>query len=218
MSAGALKASSGYEERPEGMSLPCMRIAYTEEDGGRVEWVHESLAIIAWLEEKFPDGGGDWTGNIMGTTPLQRARTAEILSLIAEATVYSNIALIHSNPSTLSWSGLTAAEMSPSAAAAASRRFHALLAKFESWVEGDVLRGGSRSLSGEGAKVTVADVVLMCNVAYMEESYGMDWVEEHGVLRVWVERVKGEEGEGWFVGVGELREAEGRGLGGVLGE
>jgi glutathione S-transferase len=208
-SASKLQSREGYEERPEGMSLPCMRIEHRE-GGERVEYVRESLAIVGFLEEVFR---GEGCGNIMGNTPSQRAHTTDIISLLSDATIWSSTALIHSDPNTLSWSGLSASNMSASAAADAQKRFHRLLSKLEEWVEKDIVKGGSQSLSGEGGGVTLADIVLMSSVSYAEDHYGKDWVEEHGVLRIWCERAKGCE---WYVRAERLRECEERGWDAVL--
>jgi hypothetical protein len=98
-------------------------------------------------------------------------------------------------------------------AADAQKRFHRLLSKLEEWVEKDIVKGGSQSLSGEGGGVTLADIVLMSSVSYAEDHYGKDWVEEHGVLRIWCERAKGCE---WYVRAERLRECEERGWDAVL--
>lgn len=213
-----LDAKEGYEKKPEGMSLPCMRVEHVGEE--RIEYVHESLAIVGFLEEVFGGTGGEdaqaqGCGNIMGSTPSQRARTNDILSLLAEATVYANIALIHSDPTTLFWSGLTSSAMSASTAADASRRFHNMLSKLEGWVEKDVIKGQMSSLSGEGSAVTLADVVLMSSVTYAEDHNGVGWVEGHEGLTSWCERVKG---CAWWVGAEGLRGCEESGWGAVLAE
>ncbi|KAF2251343.1 hypothetical protein BU26DRAFT_281335 [Trematosphaeria pertusa] len=193
----SLVAKPGYEARPADTSLPCMRV---EKDDDETLWVHESLSIVGWLEEVF-DGA-----DIYGSTISQRAKTRDILSLLNDALAWSMAEMIHSDPRTLAWSGLaSASEQSPSAAAHAAKKFHFYLQRLENWVEGDVVGKGTSSLSGEGAGVTLADVVLMSQVCYIEEMYGMDWVAEHGVLRVWVERAKG---EAWWVGREALERCE----------
>ena len=207
MAAKTLKANDKYEQKPEGMSLPCMRIENGEEGG--TEYVHESLAIIAFLEEVLPRGSQD----IMGSTPLQRARTHDILSVLSEAILWTSDALMHSDPNTLFWSGLTESTMSASTAKDAKKRFDRLLSKLEGWVEDGVIRGGMQNLSGQGASVTLVDIVLMTSVCYAEDFYGADWIEDHGVLRIWCERAKGAE---WWVSAEALKECEVSGWEAVL--
>ncbi|KAF2679184.1 hypothetical protein K458DRAFT_280836, partial [Lentithecium fluviatile CBS 122367] len=134
-SSGNLVTKEGFEERPAGMSLPCMCIEHAD---GTTTWVHESLAIVAWLEEVFP---GEGCEDIMGSTIEQRARTRDILSVLGDAIVWGNCALIHSDPSTSSWSGLTPSAQSATTAIDANKRFHNLLSKIEAWCEKDVVQG-----------------------------------------------------------------------------
>jgi dephospho-CoA kinase len=95
--------------------------------------------------------------------------------------------------------------MSPVTASHAEKKCEQLLSKLERWVVEDVIDGTRKSLSGEGGDVTLADMVVMAQVEYMREMYGMDWVAEHGVLRVWCDRAKEEE---WVIGREALLEVE----------
>ncbi|KAH7081434.1 hypothetical protein BKA63DRAFT_599777 [Paraphoma chrysanthemicola] len=216
LSDNALVALDGHEARPADSSLPVMRV----KDGDRTEtWIRESSSIMEYLEEVFTHEGavGEGVSSVdsRGTSLHQRARTRDILSLLSDAIIWSTVAMIHSNPATTFWSGLTRADMSPATAAHAQKKFDALLSKLERWVERDVVVRKTNSLSGEGADVTFADIALMAQVEYMHEMYGLDWVAEHGVLRVWWERAKGEE---WVVKREALLEAERKGEWGcVLG-
>lgn len=88
--------------------------------------------------------------------------------------LWSSVHIIHSNPMTTSWSGLSESDMSASAAAHADRKFPALMGKLAGWVKGHVVGKESRSLSGVDA-VTIADLVLMASVQYLEEVYGVCW-------------------------------------------
>ncbi|KAF2867306.1 hypothetical protein BDV95DRAFT_610720 [Massariosphaeria phaeospora] len=203
----ALVSKPGYEARPKGTSVPCLRI---ERSGQEPRFVYESMAIMEYLDEVL--GGG----NAFGETVEQRARTRDILSLLADAAAFQGVALIHSDKTTLSWSGIESEDaMSASAAIHATGRFHDLLCKLERWVEEDVIRKEMQSLSGEGAGATMADFVLMTAIMYFEDSYGKDWVEEHGVLRLWCERAKG---QAWFAGKELLQKCEDEGWGAVLEE
>lgn len=143
--------------------------------------------------------------DVRGSNPEQRARSRDIVSLLADATLAYGLYLMNSDPSTLSWSGIAQSDWSAQTAAHARKRHSFLLSRLEEWVEEDVIGKRCLSLAGEGTSVTIADFVLMACVEYNEENYGKDWVEDHGILRVWVERVKG---EGWCVGKEELRRLE----------
>lgn len=195
-----LVAMSGYETRPVDCSLPVVRIQHVD---GSEFWVKESMAILDYFEEVFSTNEG--YPNLLGSNIEQRARTRDIISLLSETSHWSLVFLIHSNSSTLSWSGLTAEQMSPSTAAHAQKKFHVLLSKLETWVDLDVRRNQMKSLSGEGGDMTLADIVLMAQIEYAEMMFGIDFVEEHGVLRLWCERMKT---ECWYVSNEELKNVE----------
>jgi glutathione S-transferase len=182
----------GYEVRPEGTSLPLMRIETNGEDGEDNSdfWIRESAAIMDYLEELFNIEQG--YKSVLGDTVLQRARCRDVLSLLGDAMVWSGVHLIHSNVSTTSWSGLKEEDMSASAAAHADKKFRALMGKLEGCVEGDIVMKGSKSLAG-GDNVTMADIAFMANVQYFGEMYGMDWISGFEVLKCWYERVQNED-------------------------
>jgi glutathione S-transferase len=201
----------GLETRPAGTSLPALRIIYAD---GTIFWIYETSAILEYFEEAFSVASG--YQDLRGATTQQRSRTRDTLSLLSDAITWSAVALVHSNPLTTSWSGLTTEKMSTSAAMHARSKFHALLSRLETRVQGDVIGSQSRSLSGAGASVTLADLCLMAQVEYMSEMYGIDWVDQHGVLRVWCDRSQGEE---WVVSKDALHEIENSGdWARVLGE
>jgi glutathione S-transferase len=205
-----LVSKAGFEPRPSEMSLPALRIQHTD---GKEFWIHETSAILEYFEEVFSKARG--YEDLRGNTAEQRARTRDALSLLVEASIWGGVALVHSDANTTYWSGLSEGEMSASAAKHAERKFHSLLSRLEKWVEADVVGGESQSLSGLGGSVTLADLLVMAQVEYMQEMYGLDWVGEHGVLRVWYERMKGEE---WVVGKEDLLDVENTGeWAGILG-
>jgi glutathione S-transferase len=195
-----LSSISGLESRPSGTSLPIMRIQHPN----NTEFlVHESSAILEYLQEIFP-GEND----INGSTIQQRARSRDILSLLSEAMVWSGVDIFHSDPRTTAFSGLSIEGQSASAAAHGKMKFHKLLEKLEGWVRADVEGKGTMSLAG-GDGVTFADLALMAPVEYFSEVYGREWIEGHGVLGQWYERMKKEE---WVVGREKLGEVEESGV------
>ena len=179
----------GHEPRPTDTSLPVMRI---EQDGDEV-WIHESIAILEYFEEMFSFGSG--YVDLRGKTQEERAKTRDVLSLLADAVMWSSVALIHSNSDTTFWSGLSEDQMSKGAADQAGKKLKGLLERLEKWVEG----------GKKGTSVTLADLCLVAQVEYMRENYGTDWVNGHGVLRDWCDRVMK---EGWFVGREDLEGVE----------
>lgn len=182
-----------------------------------VVWVRESLAIMEYLDALFPASKG--CQELKGGNMIQRARSSDVLSALADTVLWGVVSLAHSNPSTTAWSGLAESDMSPTAAAHAEKKVAGLMGKLDAWVgenmsaSGD---GGSRSLAGPGAEVTFADVALMAQVEYMREVYGMEMLEGYANLTKWWEGMNGKE---WVVGRGKLEECEKSGKWeGILGE
>ena len=200
LDVAGLVSMPGFEQRPADTSLPVMRI---EKNDGSVFWIHESLAILEYFEEIFPPSAG--YPNLLGFSSEERARTRDILSLTTDAILWSGIELMHSNPATTSWSGLTVDEMSSSAAAQAARKFDMLLTRLERWVEEAAVQDVGTSIAGAGASVTMADIVLMAQVEYIKMCYGTDWLSGHDVLRRWYDTgIKAR----WYVGTTSLRSVE----------
>lgn len=204
MNPMALASKPGYEARPDDTSLPIMRIRSRDSNGVSEDiYIRESLGIMTYLNDIFgPDNG---CTDMNGTTPVQRAKTADIISNLTDATLWSLVEFVHTNPSACSWSGLDEEQMSPGASAHGAKKFHALLDRLEKWVKKDVVGRQTKSLAGEGGDVTMADIALMAQVEYMREMYGLVWLEGHGVLKGWWERTRGEE---WVVKRETLDEVE----------
>lgn len=211
---------AGDEAPPAGASMPCMRIQYLEGESSDPEtmgYIHESNAMIAYLEEIFNGGNGNkWANrNIMGSTRSQRARTHDITSLLGDAMIYANVMLMHSDTRTLSWSGLAAEDMSAATAAHAQEKFDKLFSKLEGWINRDIVEKGMPSLSGKENEVTLADIVLMANVTYALDAFGTNYFdkEKHKVLAQWANRVSD---AAWCVGSEALGKAEEAGWEAVL--
>ncbi|KAF9701127.1 hypothetical protein EKO04_001067 [Ascochyta lentis] len=188
----ALRSMPGHERRPADSSLPILRIEY---HNGRTIWIRESLSIIEYLEEQFSTSHG--FRDLRGRTAEQHAQARDVIGLLNDATHWSLVALIHSDPTTTYFSGLSREEMSSTTAEHAKKKFSSYLERLEQWLLGD---------DGEGMMgATVSGVVLLAQVEYFEMMYGSDWVHGHGVLRAWVNRMKEEE---WFVGNEELKSVE----------
>ncbi|ORY17292.1 hypothetical protein BCR34DRAFT_597083 [Clohesyomyces aquaticus] len=198
-----LISKPGYEERPSGCSFPCLRI---ERPGHSPHFIYESSAILEYFEDLFPSSQG--YEELVGKTAEQRARTRDIMSLLTEAIVWTNVLTRHIDPSSMSWSGMKSlCEQAPSAAMDANRVLHdKMLSKLEKWVKEDVVDRKCQSLSGEGIHVTLADIGVMAMVQYVEDKVGRDWFDgRHEVLREWVERAKKAD---WFLGKEEIARTE----------
>ncbi|KAF2014572.1 hypothetical protein BU24DRAFT_423483 [Aaosphaeria arxii CBS 175.79] len=191
MQAGALVSKPGHEPRPEGTSLPCLRIERTDQDDF---YIHESGAILEYFEELFgPEKG---FVNLRGTTMEQRARSRDILSVLADATVWGVVYQIHTEESTLMWSGLRREQWSADVAMHAKKFKSGLLDKLERWVGEGMAQKGRKSLRAEDAGVTLADISLLTIVEYIEKTYGQDWVDGHVQLKAWCDIMKKAE---WFI-------------------
>ncbi|KAF2183477.1 hypothetical protein K469DRAFT_689942 [Zopfia rhizophila CBS 207.26] len=203
-----LFSKPGYEERPTGSSLPILRI---EKEGKKPFHISESSSILEYFEELFSAKEG--YQEMIGRTPEQRARTRDIVNLVNDAVTWSNVVTRHTDPKSLSWSGMTQEQWSESAATDAKKQVHKLFSKLETWVGEDVIRKGCKSLSGEGMDVSLADMSLMAAIMYAEDMHKWDLVEEHGVLRVWCESAKK---ESWVMPLEEIYKLEREGLEGLF--
>lgn len=210
-----IRAKEGYAAKPDGMTVPCMYIAGGSGAGeGGGQWVRESVSIIAYLEEVFGEDGR--RKSFYGTTAMQRLKTHDIMCTFSADIIPNYITeLTHTVPGSKSWTHIQDGEISSGAGAHARRRKEFYLRRLEDWVRRDIVERGTRSLSGEGREVTLADVVVMAQVCYARDGYGADWLEGCGVLRNWSEEaVKGE----WWVDGEKLKECEERGWNVVLKE
>jgi glutathione S-transferase len=188
-----LQSKPGYEPQPADTSLPVMRI---ENFDGTTVWIRESLSILEYFEELFPSSAG--FRNLRGVTMEHRAQTRDMLCLLSEAMHWSLVLMIHTNPQTNFFSGLTEDQMSASAAVNAKEKSRFLLGRLERWVEDSV---SQRTVE----HATLAGLVLLAQVEYGEMFYEADWVADHGVLRAWVEEMKSEM---WYVGSDQLKKVE----------
>lgn len=192
VSPPSLSSLPGHESRPPNTSLPIMRITHPS---GREVWIRESLSILEYFESLFLPLSG--FPNLLDANLEQRAQTGDILSLLNDAMHWSLISLINSDPQTMFWSGLKEEDMSKSTAEHAEGKWQFYLERLEQWVQDD---------SGAVVKrETLAGLVLLAQVEYHQMMYGADWIEGHGVLREWVERMKKKE---WYVASQVLKGVE----------
>ncbi|KAF2106984.1 hypothetical protein BDV96DRAFT_654077 [Lophiotrema nucula] len=145
---------------------------------------------MEYLEDLFD--GEDGLRTLRGSTAVQRARTRGIVSLMNDLLRIVGIALIHSDSSTLTWSGLTREQQSATAANDFFKRARAIVSKLEDCFA-DALE--------KGFGVQMGDV------------YGSDVIGWSGAVKEWRERTKKEP---WFVSKEELEEMEEQGFETVL--
>jgi glutathione S-transferase len=196
----------GYESRPPGFSVPCLRL----QTGDAETWIRESGALLEYFEDLLPAREG-WK-DLLGASPEQRARTRDVCDLVNEALMWLNVATRHSDPNAYRWSGLPAEAMAFTAAEDAGRQVSKLFAKLESWVKEDVGRG-CMSLSGEGLEVSIADCSLLATVEYISDVSGYDCIGGFEVLKVWRERITKED---WYRDYEALLRLEREGLEGMF--
>ena len=149
---------------------PLGALPVLELDDGR--FLTESLAIIEYLEERYPDPP------LLGDDPFERARVRE-LERITELRVLSPIAyIVHTTRSPL---GLPAA---PEVAAFFHRRLSAPLAVLES-----TLADGRPFLAGD--RVTIADCTLAAALQFGRfGELDLDLALEHPHLSAWDARYR----------------------------
>lgn len=158
-------------------------------------WIRESLSILEYLEELIPATFG-WA-DMRGEDAEQRAQTRDILGLLNDATHWSLIDLVNSEPKSTIWPGLREAAMSPGVAQHARNKLHFYLARLEQWLE------AKETLN---AKVTtLLDLALVAQVDYQKMMYDVDWLDGHQTLRL---RVVSMKQKAWFVSNSELKAIE----------
>jgi glutathione S-transferase len=141
------------------------------------ELIHESLAIITYLEDLAVNLSPPLP-SMFGCTTLERAKVNEMLGLIETVTLSIELAAVNGCV-------LFAPQIEEQQSAAMVRwlmKFvHKNLARIEEYAgpEGPWLV----SQGGQGEKVTVADCVLFATLQYALELFGLDFWGKHDRLR-----------------------------------
>ncbi len=138
-------------------------------DVGEGTVVRQSLAILEYLEERFP------TPDMIGATQAARATTRELIAVIDEATTFFGI-WAHKG------SRLFAGRETPSAEAAATgaEKYAGKLRLLEAMV------AGGPFLAGDA--VTIADCVVVALLQFVGEFYGVSLPVDCPKLAAWYER------------------------------
>jgi len=142
-------------------SLPVLEL----DDGSKIR---QSLAILEFLEEHFP------TPNLIGATPAARARTRELVAVFDEATSFFGIWARQG-----SRSHIGRFKHSPEAAAIGAEMFASKLRVADKMVVGPFVAGPD---------VTIADVVAMALLEFVQGFYGVPIPTDCSRLANWYER------------------------------
>ena len=118
--------------------------------------IRSSIAILEYLEERFPSPG------MLGTTPEERARTRELAAVIDEAAIQFGIWCRKASP--LFAGGEVQNHEAATFAADAYYGRLRLLDTIMKETEGQFLAG---------AKVTIADCITMATLQFAENVYGV---------------------------------------------
>lgn len=125
-------------------------------DTGEGTVLGSSLAILEYLEEKFP------TPNMLGTTPEIRAMTREFTFVIDEATTYFGIWTLNASP--IFDGRLPQSREAAKTASIAYNRKLKLLDKMTGLTEGEFLTGD---------EVTIADCVTYSILQFAKDLYSV---------------------------------------------
>lgn len=123
------------DPRPTDKSMPCLRII--DPTSGNITWIHESTAILNYLEDIYPDFPG-----LRGPTALDKALLNDIFTKLNEAMVESLYYIKNAAPVTSFWSGLPNEDRSLAIAVHAKRQTVKWLCKVQEWATERLHNGG----------------------------------------------------------------------------
>jgi glutathione S-transferase len=134
-------------------------------DVGNGVVIRQSLAILEYLEERYPQP------TLLGATAEARAATRELVALFDEATTFFGIwarqgSRLNAAEDTAETLRTERHAASPAAAAVGAERFGSKLRTAEAFI------AGSSFLTGDA--VTIADVVAMALLEFVQEFYGVE--------------------------------------------
>ena len=126
--------------------------------------ISQSLPIIEYLEERFPEP------NLIGSTPLERARTRELIALIADTYAFFSSYAKHASPAMAGF-----VEQHAQFAAAYRREYLAALKSLE------IVASGAQFLCGE--RLTIADCIFFSSAQFAHLFYDVELPEDCSKLR-----------------------------------
>jgi len=153
-----------------GTSTPCLRVA--DLTTGDEKWVHESTAIMCYLDEVYANSGPD----MQPKSALDRARMNDRLLAINDGFAHGAVYMKHAIPQTAFWSGLKNEDRSLSAARNGLATMVVAFGKVQGWAEDslDITGWLTPGINGPG----LVDFSLAALCRYTELSYGWEILED----------------------------------------
>lgn len=167
---------------PQGASSPCLRIHHVS--SGAKHYIHESSAILAYLERAYSDVGPA----LAPQDPIGLAIMDDLAGVINLAMGDSYYYIKHSVPQTAAWSGLKNEERSHAAAINGYASMVRNLVKLQWWAEDSLQNTGWLTPAVEGPGVI--DITLASGRRYLELTFGWNIFEKEELksLAAWYER------------------------------
>lgn len=171
------------EPQPVDSKLPVMKI--TNQDQTRI--LHQSTAVIQYLEESFPPSQGyrDLSG---ASSPELKAHVRAIVQLITDAMIWMQCDVFNIHPFAISLGLNTAAEQCAEASVYARRRWKEELAKLDRWVQALDQEEEPISLAGALSFPTTADFNLLSAIELFKDFFDTDVIEGFPGLERWYDR------------------------------
>ncbi|GME48588.1 uncharacterized protein LTHEOB_10119 [Neofusicoccum parvum] len=187
---GTFETLPGCEPKPEGFTLPLLRVSDTDTtlaSENDPHWITQSASILEYLEAKFPAAAG--YRDLQGSTPEQQARSRDIILFAHELMQWTNVQMRHASEERMHWFGIQREHISAGASADAHFQVRRLLTRVENLVRDDVLKRQALSLAG-GNDVTVGDCIFAAFVASGRDLMGVDWIDGMEALTQWYDRAQ----------------------------
>lgn len=183
----SLKGTDPKDPKPDGKSLPCLRITDTA-TASPPRWIHETASIRLFLEELYPD-----KVPMISPTPLDRALMNDIQGVATQAMADFNYLLKNAVGVTTMWSGMKNEDRSLPVARHAKQSMIRGLVRVQDWA-GESLEAGGWLTPGLGYP-GIVDVALAGMVRYIELSYAYNMFEDEKLqpLQRWYARFKEQE-------------------------
>jgi glutathione S-transferase len=171
------------EPQPPDSLLPVMKIV----DGDTTRILHQSTAIVQYLEESYPPSEGykDLSGG--GSLEL-KAHVQAIVQLVMDAMIWMQADIFHVHDFAVTLGQITKEEQSMAASVYAKKRWRRELAKLDRWVQKLDQERAPISLAGDLDTPTIADFTLLSAVELFKDFFDTDVLEGFSALQVWYKR------------------------------